>query len=249
MAAASAVATSGSDWAIALPCNGKKADARYALSEEAWKAFTRSASDWASPQATLAGSTAHRVPACADAEAASARKIAQLQGQIAEKANVFKNAQAMKVREIEAEDQEIVEATQRLLLSDYAPASVVVTAEFETLYMHGAVGDFLEFPAGAPTTNLLTLARRGLRNKLRTAVKTVLGDGIPLVNEQARMLRDQQYRQIEIVARHLLQPKELERMVCCPGPEFTPAPAKNDIASVKGKVVSVKFRGRTPRIH
>ena len=64
-----------------------------------------------------------------------------------------------------------------------------------------------------------------------------------------QILQDVGFRQIEIVAPHLLQPKELEKMACCPGPEFTPAPAKNDIASVKGKVVSVKFRARTPRIH
>ncbi|WP_281273025.1 EAL domain-containing protein [Salinisphaera orenii] len=95
----------------------------------------------------------------------------------------------------------IVEATQRLLLSDYAPASVVVTARFETLYMHGSVGEFLDFPMGEPTTHLLTLARRGLRNKLRAAVKTVLDGGPARVEDQARMLRDQQYREVRIVAR------------------------------------------------
>ncbi len=50
----------------------------------------------------------------------------------------------------------------------------------------------------------------------------------------------------EIVARHPLPPKELEEMACCPGREFTPVPAKSDVASVEGKVVSVKFRARKP---
>ena len=92
----------------------------------------------------------------------------------------------------------IIDATHRLLLNDFAPASVVVTEQFETLYMHGAVGDFLEFPAGAPTTHLLTLARRGLRDTLRTLVKTVFSDGPKRVTEQARMLREQRYRSVEV---------------------------------------------------
>ena len=61
-----------------------------------------------------------------------------------------------------------------------------------------------------------------------------------------QILQDVGFGQIEIVARHLLQPKELKKMACCPGPEFTPAPAKEDIASVEGKVVSIKFRANKP---
>jgi hypothetical protein len=48
------------------------------------------------------------------------------------------------------------------------------------------------------------------------------------------------------VARHPLPLKELEEMLCCPGPQFTPAPAKEDIASMQGKVVSLKFRANKP---
>lgn len=95
----------------------------------------------------------------------------------------------------------IVDATHRLLLNDFAPASVVVSEAFEIVYMHGAVGDFLEFPAGAPSTHLLTLARRGLRDTLRTLVKAVFGDGATPVSEQARMRRDQRYSSVEIGAR------------------------------------------------
>jgi SAM-dependent methyltransferase len=49
------------------------------------------------------------------------------------------------------------------------------------------------------------------------------------------------FRQFEIVARHALTSQELDEMVCCPGPEFTPVPAKEDLAVVQGKVVSIKF--------
>ena len=60
------------------------------------------------------------------------------------------------------------------------------------------------------------------------------------------ILHDTGFADIEVVARHPLASKELEEMACCPGPEFTPAPAKEDIASVEGKVVSIKFRANKP---
>lgn len=54
-------------------------------------------------------------------------------------------------------------------------------------------------------------------------------------------VREVGFREIDIVARHPLPPKELEEMARCPGPEFAPTPAKEDLATVEGKVVSIKF--------
>jgi len=62
-----------------------------------------------------------------------------------------------------------------------------------------------------------------------------------------QILQDVGFEQVEIVARHPLQRKELVEMACCPGPEFTPAAAKDDIALVEGKVVSIKFQAGMPK--
>lgn len=56
------------------------------------------------------------------------------------------------------------------------------------------------------------------------------------------------FREVEVMARHPLPPKELEAMACCPGPEFTPAPAKEDLDAVQGKVTSIKFTAVKPQI-
>ena len=63
-----------------------------------------------------------------------------------------------------------------------------------------------------------------------------------------QIVQDAGFTAVEFVARHRLLPKELEEMACCPGPEFTPVPAKQDIASVEGKVISIKFRASKPRV-
>ena len=63
-----------------------------------------------------------------------------------------------------------------------------------------------------------------------------------------QIVQDAGFTAVEFVTRHPLQPKELEEMACCPGPEFTPVPAKEDIASVEGKVISIKFRASKRRV-
>ncbi|MCX5887961.1 MAG: methyltransferase domain-containing protein [Deltaproteobacteria bacterium] len=50
------------------------------------------------------------------------------------------------------------------------------------------------------------------------------------------------FARIQMVARHLLTTVELAAMACCPGEEFTPAPAPEDLAAVQGKVASIKFK-------
>mgnify|MGYP005837269319 CR=1 FL=1 len=56
------------------------------------------------------------------------------------------------------------------------------------------------------------------------------------------------FRQVDVVNRHPLPSKELEAMACCPGPEFAPAPAKEDLNVVQGKVTSIKFTAVKPQI-
>ncbi len=56
------------------------------------------------------------------------------------------------------------------------------------------------------------------------------------------------FTEIHLVAQHLLASRELEVMACCPGPEYTPLPAKEDIAVAQGKVASIKFTAIKPHI-
>ena len=47
---------------------------------------------------------------------------------------------------------------------------------------------------------------------------------------------------MEIIARHVLSPEELQAMARRPGSDFTPSPFPEDLAAVVGKVLSIKFR-------
>jgi two-component system CheB/CheR fusion protein len=60
---------------------------------------------------------------------------------------------------------------ERVLLEEYAPASVVVNEAGDALFFTGHTGRFMEHQAGAPTTKLLDLTRGNLRLELRTALQ------------------------------------------------------------------------------
>jgi len=51
------------------------------------------------------------------------------------------------------------------------------------------------------------------------------------------------FTEIQIISRHVLNPKELAAMSNCPGNDFTPPVAPEDLAQVEGKVASMKFTG------
>ncbi len=66
------------------------------------------------------------------------------------------------------------ELSHKLLLEAYAPASVLINRHCEGLYYFGATDNYLKVPAGDASGDILSMAREGLRNKLRTAIHQVV---------------------------------------------------------------------------
>ncbi|MFT5783408.1 MAG: two-component system CheB/CheR fusion protein [Candidatus Krumholzibacteriia bacterium] len=62
------------------------------------------------------------------------------------------------------------EITERALLQQVAPAGALVNGQGDILYLHGRTGLFLELAPGVPGTNILKMAREGLRRELATAL-------------------------------------------------------------------------------
>jgi PAS domain S-box-containing protein len=64
----------------------------------------------------------------------------------------------------------LTSAAQQMLLDRFAPACVIIDRKLQVLYVHGAVEDYLTFPAGELTTRVVDMAREGLRARLRGAI-------------------------------------------------------------------------------
>jgi len=104
------------------------------------------------------------------------------------------------------------ELTQRQLLEDYAPASVLVNAAGSILYFHGTTLPYLDLPPGEPTQNLLTMAREGLRAKLRSALRRAARDRRPVHIRNARVRRDGDKALVQVAIKPLVVPHNAEEL-------------------------------------
>ncbi len=79
-----------------------------------------------------------------------------------------------------------------------------------------------------------------LRERFQSTWAGCLGGAVSEL-DYFQTVRGVGFTAVQIVTQHSLTSKELVAMASCPGEEFTPAPAKEDLALVHGKVKSVKF--------
>jgi two-component system, chemotaxis family, CheB/CheR fusion protein len=85
-------------------------------------------------------------------------------------ATVDKQRPGLRRAELPRAAVDLTKYVDRILLSKYAPAGVLVNAKAEILQFRGRTGDYLEPAAGAPQTNLFKMAREGLLAPLRLAL-------------------------------------------------------------------------------
>jgi len=75
----------------------------------------------------------------------------------------------------------------RIILAKYAPAGVVIDEELEVLQFRGDTGLFLAPAPGAPSNNLLRLARQGLLPDLRAIIEEGKARDVPVRREGLRV--------------------------------------------------------------
>jgi two-component system CheB/CheR fusion protein len=86
-------------------------------------------------------------------------------------------------------ESRVARMAQQLLLEKYAPAAVLVTERFEIIYFTGRTQEYLVQPTGAPTNDLLAMAREGLRTKIRAAATQAIHDGRAVTVDNVRVRR------------------------------------------------------------
>jgi two-component system CheB/CheR fusion protein len=105
------------------------------------------------------------------------------------------------------------EFTQRLLLDQFAPAAVLINRKCEILYFFGACAQYLEFPSGQPTRDLILMAREGLRTWLRRAVHRAIRDNESVVLAHVQGKRNGSYRPARVTVTPVQAPKAAEGLL------------------------------------
>ena len=77
---------------------------------------------------------------------------------------------ALAAKDQDPDAPDLPKQLQRLILEQYGPACVIVKETGEAVYFSGKISRYLQHPAGSPETNVINMAREGLRIPLRTAL-------------------------------------------------------------------------------
>ncbi len=82
------------------------------------------------------------------------------------------------------------QAVDNQMLERHSPPHVVVNLEGDVMYYSGRTGKYLEAPAGAPTRQLQTMARKDLRLDLRTLFREAVETGRPAIRDSVPVSTD-----------------------------------------------------------
>jgi two-component system, chemotaxis family, CheB/CheR fusion protein len=104
-----------------------------------------------------------------------------------------------------AREPDTLQLLEKILVEQFSPAWVVVNAEGGVVYYSPRTGRYLEPPAGAPSTDIYGMARKGLRLELRTALHRAVKRGETVTREDVAVESNGDVQRINLVVRPLLE--------------------------------------------
>jgi len=111
--------------------------------------------------------------------------------------------------ELGPQKTDIKQATRELILSQYAPTSLLIDAEGNILYVQGRTGKYLETSTGPPTQNILNMAREGLQIELLTALRKAKSANDKVRRRRIQVKTNGDKQLIDLHIQPLQEPKEL----------------------------------------
>ncbi|MDP2440495.1 chemotaxis protein CheB [Rhodoferax sp.] len=102
---------------------------------------------------------------------------------------------------------------EQLVLANYAPAALLVSAKGEMLYVSGKTGKYLEPAAGKPSLNLFAMARDGLRQALSEAFYRAVRENKATTLKRVRINNVGPANYVDVVVQPLSEPVALSGTV------------------------------------
>lgn len=108
----------------------------------------------------------------------------------------------------------LAELCRALVMETYAPAAVLINRKHECLYFLGPTDRYLRVPPGQPTSDLLVMARQGLRSKLRSAIQQASQQNARITVAAGRTYRDDNPVSFSIAAQPVQSDGEELLLIC-----------------------------------
>src|SRR2546425_1295025 len=103
-----------------------------------------------------------------------------------------------RLAESQVPEPEIFKEADRILLTKYTPASVIVNSELEIIQFRGRTGSFLEPAPGKASLNVLKMAREGMMTDLRNAIDRAKRSGEIVRKEAIAIRSDGKYLDVNL---------------------------------------------------
>jgi len=100
--------------------------------------------------------------------------------------------------------------TDKLLLQQFSPASVLVTEKGDILYITGSTGKYLEPAAGKANMNLFAMAREGISNELPMAFRKVMQSFEKVILRNLKVEVNGGYQLVDITIQQIEKPLALK---------------------------------------
>jgi two-component system CheB/CheR fusion protein len=120
-----------------------------------------------------------------------------------------------------AKESRVPTVIERLLLARFAPASAVVNARGDIVYIHGRTGAYLEPAPGQPRNNILEMAREGLQVELAEALRACVAKGGEVVREDVGVKAEAGLARISLSVARIRDPEAVRGLFLV---AFRPAP-------------------------
>lgn len=102
---------------------------------------------------------------------------------------------------------------ERRLLRSYAPPTVISSDRGEIVYVHGSTGAYLEPAEGGPSTNLIEMAREGLRPTLTVMMRRVSASGGEMIQRGIRITDAEHEDAADVIVRKISEPESIRGLL------------------------------------
>lgn len=147
-------------------------------------------------------------------------------------------------KDSDAEERNLPRQLERIILQRYGPACVLVKENGDAVYFSGRISGYLEQPAGGPDTNVLHMAREGLRIPLRTCLHRAVTARARAVQKRVSVQTDGRVSHVDLTVEPLAEFRDAELYVIVfeeAAPVSGPAPGGDAPASDTGSEDTIRY--------
>ena len=107
----------------------------------------------------------------------------------------------------------LANAITQMLVSCFAPPTVVVDQKGQIVHVHGHTAQFLELAPGAPTQDIVSLARSGLELDLSAALRRAGQQTDPVVHENVAVERNGDSVRVNVTVQRIAEPESISGLL------------------------------------